>query len=767
MRFLPLLLALVASICQAAVPIQTRPNVPQENAAGTKDVGIGNSPLHWACLNNDVALVASLISKGAAVNQQNAVQATPLIYGAGNLEIVRLLVAHGADVNHASKFKSTPLHVAARHPQSIAIIKYLLDHDANSELLDGGGSSVLDIAAQSGDVESVKLLLKRGLKPGNLSGAAMYGHYEIVEHLLAAEAPINQAPRFAGHALNFALYGQQSEIAQLLVAHGADLTLRSPSGQHETPPMLWAAYNEHLDASVAQEMINRGADVNQLSSIGESALDWAIERNNAPLETLLRESGGKLGTSYRKEKALPNNPLPKTIDSLNPLIRNAASKAIRLLQKSSDTFLKSPLVKRQQCVSCHQQTLPAIALAWARKRGIPSDETSIARQIQNQIKFWSKNEKIEKSYELIRPQPDTPVLLGYGLLGLSSLGYPNDTLTEAMTRYLLNTQQADGSWPAADFRPPMEDGPIQGTAFAIASLKGYPVRKRAKEIESAIYRARTYLEHSRPRSFNQEVFQILGLTWSGLRNEQLKSRLDALVSKQQSDGGWAPLQGLASDAWASAQALVTIAISSDIGTDSETFQSGVRYLLRTQFPDGSWYVRSRSWPFQPHFESGFPHGKDQWISAGATAWAVMALVQTQARQDSVPQKDWMSMTIPKIETKDELTVKSVPIDRPTTSYQRDIQPILERSCGDCHGAQATRQKGSFSIVDRSSIQKGGQSNKPVVISGNSDASDLILMITDQIEDLEMPPLSKRQKSPALTAEEVRLLRTWIDEGIPE
>ena len=46
-------------------------------------------------------------------------------------------------------------------------------------------------------------------------------------------------------------------------------------------------------------------------------------------------------------------------------------------------------------------------------------------------------------------------------------------------------------------------------------------------------------------------------------------------------------------------------------------------LLRTQCDDGSWYVQTRSWPFQPYFESKFPYGRDQWISAPATAWAVM------------------------------------------------------------------------------------------------------------------------------------------------
>jgi ankyrin repeat protein len=49
---------------------------------------------------------------------------------------------------------------------------------------------------------------------------------------------------------------------------------------------------------------------------------------------------------------------------------------------------------------------------------------------------------------------------------------------------------------------------------------------------------------------------------------------------------------------------------------------------RPQFEDGSWLVKSRSVKFQPYFQSGFPHGHDQWISAAGTAWAAMALALT-------------------------------------------------------------------------------------------------------------------------------------------
>jgi hypothetical protein len=55
------------------------------------------------------------------------------------------------------------------------------------------------------------------------------------------------------------------------------------------------------------------------------------------------------------------------------------------------------------------------------------------------------------------------------------------------------------------------------------------------------------------------------------------------------------------------------------------YQRGVQFLLNTQLADGSWYVRSRAIPLQPHFESGFSHGRDQFISAAASNWATTTL----------------------------------------------------------------------------------------------------------------------------------------------
>lgn len=83
-----------------------------------------------------------------------------------------------------------------------------------------------------------------------------------------------------------------------------------------------------------------------------------------------------------------------------------------------------------------------------------------------------------------------------------------------------------------------------------------------------------------------------------------------------------------SDAYATGQTLVALHRAVGVPTSDPAYQRGVQYLLKTSKPDGTWHVQTRVFRFQKYFESGFPYGKDQWISAAATSWAVMALTLT-------------------------------------------------------------------------------------------------------------------------------------------
>ena len=60
------------------------------------------------------------------------------------------------------------------------------------------------------------------------------------------------------------------------------------------------------------------------------------------------------------------------------------------------------------------------------------------------------------------------------------------------------------------------------------------------------------------------------------------------------------------------------------------YQRGVKYLLETQESYGSWFVHKRAVAINGYFESGFPHGKFQFISYTGTCWATMALMYATA-----------------------------------------------------------------------------------------------------------------------------------------
>ena len=137
--------------------------------------------------------------------------------------------------------------------------------------------------------------------------------------------------------------------------------------------------------------------------------------------------------------------------------------------------------------------------------------------------------------------------------------------------------------------------------------------------------AKSWLEGAQPRSTEDRAFQLLGFAWAGAAREPRLRAGQALLKEQRPDGGWGQLPSLPSDAYATGQAMVALRENGLAHAAAPQYERGVRFLLDTQFEDGSWYVRSRSVPFQPYFESGFPHGEDQWISAAATNWAVMAL----------------------------------------------------------------------------------------------------------------------------------------------
>jgi hypothetical protein len=156
-------------------------------------------------------------------------------------------------------------------------------------------------------------------------------------------------------------------------------------------------------------------------------------------------------------------------------------------------------------------------------------------------------------------------------------------------------------------------------------MKDYAIPAREQEFAQMIERARAWLVKTKPVTAEDHSMRLAGLYWAGASQADIKQAARSLLELQRPDGGWGGNPHMKSDAFATGVALTSLIESSAITTTDSAFRSGVDYLLSTQFPDGSWYMRSRSIKFQPYFDSGFPFGHDQWISTAATAWAAQAI----------------------------------------------------------------------------------------------------------------------------------------------
>ena len=96
------------------------------------------------------------------------------------------------------------------------------------------------------------------------------------------------------------------------------------------------------------------------------------------------------------------------------------------------------------------------------------------------------------------------------------------------------------------------------------------------------------------------------------------------------------------------------------------------------------------------------------------------------------------------------------------TYDKDIKPMFEKSCLKCHGAEKPKSK--YRVDSREAALKGGTSEEAAVVPGKSEKSPMVLFSAGLVEEMEMPPLDKRDTYPPLTKEQIGLLRAWIDQG---
>jgi len=550
----------------------------------------------YAALYGDAATIRLLLTAGANPNAQNDEGGMALMYAVDSEEKTKLLLDHGANPNLRTGEGRTPLVVAVGRAGCYPVVKLLLDKGADARIEPPDGRGVLNSAVESLDPKVFQLLLDHGVarKAIPLGPLLVVGCAECFDMLL----PLADSAALAGGLQGAVRTGDIPRIKMLL-----DRGARPDASLLQ----LVAATNASIPPDTIKSLISHGADVNAKTSSGVTLVDFAKRHGNATLVDALTQAGISGESSVTPE--LRRKPAASA--------RVAMERILPLLQRSDVAFFS-----KGGCVSCHNNSLTAMTIAAARAIGVKVNDQIAKDQSQRIAAFLQENAERALENEGLPGAVDT---VSYILLGLAADGYPSDPITDVWSRYVKNNQASNGRWVCLAVRPPLESSDFEVTAASIRALKTYRPKSLEADFDKAVERGVSWLEAATPNSTEDAAFKILGLTWGGGGQSAIRATAQELLARQGADGGWSQTKALHSDAYATGQALVALKESKAIPTGDRAYQRGVQYLLNSQLEDGSWHVQSRARAFQPYFDSDFPHGPDQFISAAASNWASMAL----------------------------------------------------------------------------------------------------------------------------------------------
>ena len=309
-------------------------------------------------------------------------------------------------------------------------------------------------------------------------------------------------------------------------------------------------------------------------------------------------------------------------------IRTAVEKSLPLLTLAA----RGSMEKRERCFTCHNQGLPIMALALAQSRGFKIDEKELRKQVKFTADFLERN---RTNYLAGKGQGGQADTAGYALWALENGGWKPDATTAAVAEYLLRWQKDTAHWSPQSRRPPTEQSLFTSTHVALRGLKTFGTTEQRERIDARMAQSRAWLLKTPAQDTEDRVFRLRALHVSGAMEADVRKAAQDLQKTQRADGGWAQLANLESDAYATSTALVALHQIGGLATADDVYQKGLRHLLAHQLADGSWLVKSRSKPIQTFYESGYPHGTNQFISISAAGWATTALTLALPR---VPPK---------------------------------------------------------------------------------------------------------------------------------
>ena len=261
----------------------------------------GDLRLADAAKQGDRAAVRALLNERADVNAAQPDGETALHWAANrdDLETADLLIRAGANVNAANDYGVTALSLACAN-RSAGMVEKLLQAKANPNVALWAGETLLMTCARTGSLEAVKSLLAHGANPNaaeseNGQTALMWAvankHPEIAQALIAGGADVHARSKVSSLPEPFVLGCTSEHPCATGSKDGSTYppTVRFPVTAGGFTPLLFAAQQGDLES--ARMLLAAGADVNEATPEDGSALVVASASGHQQLALFLLEKG--------------------------------------------------------------------------------------------------------------------------------------------------------------------------------------------------------------------------------------------------------------------------------------------------------------------------------------------------------------------------------------------------------------------------------------------------------------------------------------------
>ncbi len=280
---------------------------------------------------------------------------------------------------------------------------------------------------------------------------------------------------------------------------------------------------------------------------------------------------------------------------------------------------------KHNCASCHHAGLVIWALQGAKQRGHTVNEPVLA-----ELTKWVADSGDGK-FRMARPTNAPKAASGRPVhFALALEADPKlDAVSQKGLKLLLKTVESEqtekGSWSTwPETRPPIF-GSSDETLTALATLALLPAAATGdKEAKAARDKGVEWLVETKTDDDPQSIAMRLVL-WQRLGRpaQEWEPLVRRIKERQNADGGWSQSKDMASDAWATGQALYALA-HAGIKPHEPAIARGHAFLIKTQRDDGSWPMTSR--PTKPGGKGSISLIP---ITGAGSAWAVIGLARSQ------------------------------------------------------------------------------------------------------------------------------------------